>query len=94
MAIKYYDTPFHVNHDAETAINMAMKVDLSIKIAKLIKERGLTQADAAEMLAVHQSRISELVNAKIEKFTIDTMVGMLDKLGFQAQIVISEKQVA
>jgi predicted XRE-type DNA-binding protein len=34
-------------------------------------------------LGVKQSRISDLVNSKIEKFTIDAMFDMLDKIGFQ-----------
>jgi predicted XRE-type DNA-binding protein len=43
MALKFYDSPFHVTHDAETASKMAMKMDLSIMIINLIKEKGWTQ---------------------------------------------------
>lgn len=86
MALKFYDTPFHVTHDAETASKMAMKMDLSIMISNLIKEHGWTQVEAAERLGIKQSRISDLKNAKIEKFTIDAMFDMLDALGFKAQM--------
>ncbi|WGO97856.1 helix-turn-helix transcriptional regulator [Saccharophagus degradans] len=86
MALKFYDTPFHVTHDAETASKMAMKMDLSIMISNLIKEHGWTQIEAAERLGIKQSRISDLKNAKIEKFTIDAMFDMLDALGFKAQM--------
>lgn len=86
MALKFYDTPFHVTHDAETASKMAMKMDLSIMISNLIKEQGWTQVEAAERLGIKQSRISDLKNAKIEKFTIDAMFDMLDALGFKAQM--------
>lgn len=86
MALKFYDTPFHVTHDAETASKMAMKMDLSIMISSLIKEQGWTQVEAAEKLGLKQSRISDLTNAKIEKFTIDAMFDMLDALGFKAQM--------
>ena len=30
MALKFYDSPFHVTHDNETASKMATEVDLSI----------------------------------------------------------------
>lgn len=86
MALKFYDTPFHVTHNAETASKMAMKMDLSIMISNLIKEQGWTQVEAAERLGIKQSRISDLKNAKIEKFTIDAMFDMLDALGFKAQM--------
>ncbi|WGO97852.1 XRE family transcriptional regulator [Saccharophagus degradans] len=67
MALKFYDTPFHVTHNADTASKMAMKMDLSIMISNLIKEHGWTQVEAAERLGIKQSRISDLKNAKIEK---------------------------
>jgi predicted XRE-type DNA-binding protein len=84
MALKFYDSPFHVTHDAETASKMAMKMDLSIMLSRLIKQKGWTQAEAAERLGITQSRVSELVNARIEKFTIDAMFDLLDKLGFRS----------
>lgn len=103
MALKFYDSPFHVNHDEETASKMVMKMDLSIMLSRLIQSRQWTQAQAAEHLDVTQSRISDLVNGKIEKFTIDALFDMLDKLGFQvswsmpslqkATVVITAKTV-
>lgn len=83
MALKFYDSPFHVNHDEETASKMVMKMDLSIMLSRLIQSKQWTQARAAEQLEVTQSRISDLMNGKIEKFTIDALFDMLDKLGFQ-----------
>lgn len=94
MALKYFDSPFHVTHDDEVASKMAMKVDLSIMITNLIREQGWTQSEAADNLNVHQSRISELANAKIEKFTIDAMFDMLDTLGFRARMNMPSLQEA
>lgn len=104
MTLKFYDSPFHVTHDNEVASKMAMKMDLSIMLSNLIKEQGWTQVEAAEKLNIKQSRVSDLKNAKIEKFTIDAMFDMLDALGFKTQmsmpslheasIAISKVQVA
>ena len=94
MALKFYDSPFHVTHNNEQASKKAMKVDLSIMISSLIKEKGWTQSEAAKNLNVQQSRISELANAKIEKFTIDAMFDMLDSLGFQARMSMPSLQEA
>lgn len=49
---------------------------------------GLKQHDAAAKLNVTQSRISELANGKIEKFTLDAMMDMLDKLGFRTTLTL------
>jgi len=94
MALKFYDSSFHVTHSKEQASKMTMKIDLSIMITNLIKEQGWTQSEAAEKLSVQQSRVSELANAKIEKFTIDAMFDMLDTLGFQARMSMSSLQEA
>ncbi len=104
MPVKFYDSPFHVTHAKDVANKMAMKMDLSIMLSKLIKDKGWTQAEAADVLGIKQSRVSDLKNAKIEKFTIDSMMDMLEALGFQinftmpsleqASIVIEKDQVA
>lgn len=43
IMLKFHKTPFHVTHDDEKASKMAMKMDLSIMLAFLIKEKGWTQ---------------------------------------------------
>lgn len=89
MALQFHDSPFHVSHDPETASKMALKMDLSIFITNCLKQLDLKQSDAAILLNLTQSRVSELANGKIEKFTIDAMVDMLDRLGFRANLTMS-----
>lgn len=88
MALQFFDSPFHVTHDEETASKMAMKMDLSIFITDCIKRMGLKQSEAAAKLNVTQSRVSELATGRIEKFTIDAMMDMLDKLGFRICVTL------
>jgi predicted XRE-type DNA-binding protein len=94
MALKFYDSPFHVTHNEEVANKMAMKMDLSIMLTDLINAKNWTQTEAAENLAVTQSRISDLKNSKIEKFTIDAMLDMLDKFGFKMSWSMPTRQKA
>jgi len=93
MALQFHESPFHVTHDDETASKMALKMDLSIFITNCIKKLGLKQSEAAARLNLTQSRVSELANGKIEKFTIDAMIDMLDKLGFRANFTMSTSDV-
>jgi len=84
MALQFYDSPFHVTHPEDVASKMAMKMDLSIMLSDLITQKGWSQKEAAKNLGVTQPRISDLNSAKIDKFTLDAMFDMLDKLGFHA----------
>lgn len=86
MTLKFYDSPFHVTHDKATASKLAMKMDLSIMLTKLINERGWTQQQAADQLSIQQSRVSDLTNGKVEKFTVDAMLDMLDCLGYRSEM--------
>ena len=92
MAIKFYDSPFHVTHDEVTASKMATKMDLSILLGRLFKQQGWTQEKTAEILGLSQSRVSDLVNGKIEKFTLDAMFDMLDKIGFRTSFVFPKTE--
>lgn len=85
MSLKFHPSPFHVTHAPEIANKVAMKMDLSIMISKLIRQNSWTQGQAAKFLGITQSRVSDLMNAKIEKFTIDTMMDMLEKFGFKIE---------
>jgi predicted XRE-type DNA-binding protein len=51
--------------------------ELSVWIA----EHHLKQADAAEILMVSRPRVSDVVNKTTAKFTIDTLVEMLGRIG-------------
>jgi predicted XRE-type DNA-binding protein len=73
---------------------MALKMDLSIFITDCIKKMGLKQHEAAVELNVTQSRISELANGKIEKFTLDAMIDTLDKLGFRTSLILPLKDAS
>jgi predicted XRE-type DNA-binding protein len=63
-------------------------------LTKLIKEKKWTQSEAATVLDVKQSRVSELMNSKIDKFTIDAMFDMLDKLGFKVRLSMESADTA
>ena len=62
------------------AQRMRIKSDMMITIEKIIRSRGLTQAEAAAQCGVTQPRISDLFRGKIEKFSIDALLDMLTAL--------------
>jgi predicted XRE-type DNA-binding protein len=59
--------------------------ELSLWIAK----HHLKQAEAAEILMVSRPRVADVVNKKTAKFTIDTLVEMLSRIGKPVKLAIS-----
>ena len=48
------------------------------------------EEEAAKRLGVPRSRVSELVNGKISKFTIDKLVNMAARVGLTAKLTVSQ----
>ena len=94
MALKFYESPFHATETPEVASKSVLKADLTIMIRDIIEHQGWTQKEAAERLAVSQPRISNVVNGKIDKFTLDQLFSMLDKLGFRAEFTFGNLEEA
>ena len=65
--------------------NLKLRSALMIEIAEEIKNRGLTQTQAAEILQVSQPRVSALLNGKIDKFRLDGLVDMAHRLGYMSR---------
>lgn len=70
----------------EEAAVYAMQVDLSVEIEKFIKRRMMNQVEAAKFFGVTQSRISKILNGRLDDFTIDFLVKMVSKTGRRPHI--------
>ncbi len=80
--------------DPAESENLRIKADLMIELTELIEERGWTQAEAATIMGVTQPRISNLVRGKIDLFSIDTLIAMLDRAGVRVEVTTSPREVA
>jgi predicted XRE-type DNA-binding protein len=52
-----------------------------MELAEWIALHQLKQAEAARILMVSRPRVSDVINRKTAKFTIDTLVEMLSRIG-------------
>ena len=66
---------------AEDATVLTMRSQLLCVLELLIAERGWTQAEASRHLHIAQSRVSDLVRGKWEKFSLDTLVALAARAG-------------
>ena len=76
---------------AEEAEHLKIRSHMMAHLREVITNRGLTQADAAALFGVSQPRVSDLVRGKIELFSIDTLVDMLNHAGIKVKFTLSEK---
>ena len=66
----------------------ALKEQLMDELSNWIAHNHLKQAEAAEILMVSRPRISDLMNKKVSKFTIDALVNMLSRVGKSVRLAV------
>lgn len=71
--------------DEEAAI-LQMRADLMAKLRQVIKRKKLTQTKAAKMLGVSQSRVSDLVRGKWEKFSLEMLITFAARAGLHVTL--------
>ena len=64
------------------------KAKLVQRIRDLLAERRLTQSAAAELLGIDQPKVSALLRGRVEGYTIDRLVRLLNALGQQVEISV------
>ncbi len=69
----------------ETAI-LQLRADLMAELRKVIKAKKLTQAKAAKILKVSQSRVSDLVTGKWEKFSLEMLITLATRAGLHVSL--------
>lgn len=65
---------------AEAAV-LQMRATLMSDLRAYIEREGLSQAEAAERLGIAQSRVSDLVRSKWEKFSLEMLITLEARLG-------------
>ena len=67
---------------------LSIKESLMTELAVWIEEKDLKQVDAAQILGVTRPRVSDVINKKSIKFTIDALVDMLARTGKHVQFSV------
>ena len=72
----------------EVAEEELLKAQLGAEIFRILKERKLTQAEAAKLLCVKQSEISHLKAAKLSYYSVEQLMTFLNRLNRDIEIRI------
>jgi len=67
-----------------------LKEQLMAELTAWIELHHLKQAEAAAILMVSRPRVSDVVNKKTSKFTIDTLVEMLSRIGKPVRLAVGQ----
>lgn len=69
--------------------NLRLRSELLMRIAEELRARKLTQVRAAELLCLTQPRVCALLQGKIEKFRLDSLIDMAHRLGLRVVIEVA-----
>ena len=72
--------------DPVRAQNLKLRSALMIEIGKKINELEITQAQTAKVLCISQPRVSALLQGKIGRFRLDSLVDMAHRLDLNVSI--------
>lgn len=66
--------------DVEAEV-LQFRADLMADLRIYIRDSGLTQAEIAQKLGITQSRVSDLVRGRWEKFNLEMLITLEGRLG-------------
>lgn len=67
------------------------RAQVMFRITEIIRERGLTQQAAADVLGIPQSKVSCLMNGKLSMFSLEHLFALLNALDRDVRIIIKPK---
>jgi predicted XRE-type DNA-binding protein len=71
-----------------------LKAQLSLQIYKIIKQRGLTQAQAGAVLGIKQPHVSALMRNRAGNFSVGRLIEFLTALGQDVKITVKPTRKA
>jgi predicted XRE-type DNA-binding protein len=71
-----------------------LKARLTFQIYKIINARGLTQAQAGEVLGIKQPHVSALMRNRAGNFSVGRLIEFLTALGQDVQIIVKPTRKA
>lgn len=73
----------------EEAALLAMRAELIAILRETIEQAGWTQVQAASRLGIGQSRVSDLMRGKYDKFSLDMLVTLATRAGRRVELAVA-----
>jgi len=75
-----------LGYSPDEAAVLQMRADLMADLRKFVKAKKLTQARAAEIFGISQSRVSDLIRGKWEKFSLEMLITLVTRAGMHVTL--------
>lgn len=75
-----------LGYSPDEAAILQMRADLMADLRKFIKAKRLTQGRAAEILGISQSRVSDLIRGKWERFSLEMLITLATRAGMHVTL--------
>jgi len=75
-----------LGYSSDEAAILQMRADLMADLRKFIKAKRLTQAKAAELFGISQSRVSDLIRGKWERFSLEMLITLAARAGMHVTL--------
>jgi predicted XRE-type DNA-binding protein len=73
----------------EEATILAMRSQLMGELRIKIRDMEWTQAEAAQILGISQSRVSDLIRGKWDKFSLDMLITLATRAGKKVELKLA-----
>lgn len=73
----------------EEATILAMRSQLMGELRIKIRDKEWTQAEAAKVLGISQSRVSDLIRGKWDKFSLDMLITLATRAGKKVELKLA-----
>ncbi|AND75102.1 hypothetical protein pf16_179 [Pseudomonas phage pf16] len=77
-----------LNIDEFNQANLRMRVILMNALVAEINAWEYQQADSAKLLGITQPRMSDLMRMKVDKFSVDALINLIDKTEIQVSVTL------
>ena len=78
----------------EQAENMKLRAELMTQIRQYVESLNMAQQAAAKSLGLTQPRLNELLNGRLDRFSLDKLVNVLARAGKHVTLTVSDDEVA
>ena len=69
---------------------MGLRADLMARLRLLVQTEGWTQTQAAEKFGIAQSRVSDLLRGKWDKFSLDMLITLAARAGKEVRLELAD----
>ena len=83
-----------IENTPQEATSMKARAALMTGLTEVIRQQGITQAQAADLLGVTQPRVSDLMRGKVNLFSLDTLMDMAATAGMAPTIQVTLPKTA